>query len=319
MQKIFSPHAKAVLQALLVTFLWSTSFVLVKIGLTDIPALTFAGLRYSIAFLVLLPFALRKKRRNQLRALPPAVWWRLVLLGLLYYALTQGANFLALVYLPTATTSLLFNFTPIIVAFLSSSLLHEPPHRHQMTGVVVFLLGTIVYFLPLQIPLQEIIGLSIAAGGVLTNALSSVLGRQVNRDSGLDATSVTVISMGAGAFVLLAVGLSFQGLPELSWQSWAIILWLAVVNSAFAFPLWNHTLRSLSATESSVINNTMLVQIAILGWIFLDEALTWQELLGLGLATLGIMIVQLTKSKASSSTREDTQETVPENGSADSI
>jgi drug/metabolite transporter (DMT)-like permease len=304
MQKVFSPHTKAVLQALLVTFLWSTSFVLVKIGLTDIPALTFAGLRYTIAFLVLLPFALRRRNRNQLRSLPPTMWWKLVLLGLLYYSLTQGTNFLALVYLPTATTSLLFNFTPVIVAFLSSVLLREPPRRHQMVGVAVFLFGTIIYFYPLRIPLQEIIGLSIAAGGVVTNALSSVLGRHINRDSGLDAMSVTVISMGTGAMVLLIVGLITQGLPTLSWQNWVIILWLAIVNSSFAFTLWNHTLRSLSATESSVINNTMLVQIAVLGWIFLDEALTWPEILGLVLATLGIMIVQLVKSKPLPSSKD---------------
>jgi len=293
-------HTRAALQALLVTFLWSTSFVLVKIGLADIPALTFAGLRYTLAFVLLLPFALRQRQRKQLQSLPAAIWWRLILLGILFYSLTQGANFLALVYLPTATTSLLFNFTPVIVAFLSGALLREPPHARQMIGVVVFLLGTILYFYPLQIPLQEIIGLSIAAVGVFSNAFSSVLGRHINRDSGLDAMTVTVISMGVGAIVLLAVGLSVQGLPTLSWRNWIIILWLAVVNSAFAFTLWNHTLRILSATESSVINNTMLVQIAILGWIFLGESLTWWELLGLGLATAGIMIVQLVKSDSSS-------------------
>jgi hypothetical protein len=122
-----------------------------------------------------------------------------------------------------------------------------------MTGVVVFLLGTIAYFYPLRIALQEIIGLSIAGVGVLANTLCSVLGWHINLDSGLDATSVTVISMGVEAFLLLAVGLSVQGLLKLTWQNWAIIVWLTVVNSAFAFTLWNHTLRSLSATESSVI------------------------------------------------------------------
>ena len=40
-----SPQFKAVLQALFVTFLWSTSWVFIKFGLVDIPALTFAGLR----------------------------------------------------------------------------------------------------------------------------------------------------------------------------------------------------------------------------------------------------------------------------------
>ena len=59
-------HLTAVLQALLVTFLWATSWVLIKIGLKDIPALTFAGLRYTAAFLCLLPFALRANRRDRL-------------------------------------------------------------------------------------------------------------------------------------------------------------------------------------------------------------------------------------------------------------
>ena len=54
-----SPHAKAVLQALFVTFLWSTSWVFIKFGLTNIPVLTFAGLRYSLAFLCLLPLVLQ--------------------------------------------------------------------------------------------------------------------------------------------------------------------------------------------------------------------------------------------------------------------
>lgn len=52
-----SPHLIAILQALFVTFLWSTSWVLIKFGLVDIPALTFAGLRYGLAWLCLLPFA----------------------------------------------------------------------------------------------------------------------------------------------------------------------------------------------------------------------------------------------------------------------
>jgi drug/metabolite transporter (DMT)-like permease len=297
MQNVFSSHTKAVLQALLVTFLWSTSYVLVKVGLADIPALTFAGLRYTIAFVVLLPFALRKRQYEQMRTLPRTLWLRLILLGILFYSITQGSNFWALVYLPAATTSLLFNFTPVIVAFLSAVLLNEPTRINQMIGVTIFISGSIVYFYPMQIPFQEILGLTIAFVGVLANGLSSVLGRHINRDSGLDPSVVTVISMGIGAAVLLVVGLLVQGLPSLNWRHWAIILWLAVVNSAFAFTLWNHTLRSLSATESSVINNTMLVQIAVLAWIFLGEQLDTRELIGLVLATVGVMVFQLSRRR----------------------
>ena len=48
MLKNRSPHVRAVVQALFVTFFWSTSWVLIKFGLKDIPALPFAGLRYTL-------------------------------------------------------------------------------------------------------------------------------------------------------------------------------------------------------------------------------------------------------------------------------
>ena len=54
---------KAVLIALAVTTIWATSWIFIKIGLEDIPGLTFAGLRYSLATLFLLPFLLRKPIR----------------------------------------------------------------------------------------------------------------------------------------------------------------------------------------------------------------------------------------------------------------
>jgi drug/metabolite transporter (DMT)-like permease len=49
-------QAAAIAQALLVTFLWSTSWVLIKVGLSDLelPPLSFAGLRYLLAALILL-------------------------------------------------------------------------------------------------------------------------------------------------------------------------------------------------------------------------------------------------------------------------
>ena len=89
-------HTRAALQALFVTLLWSTSWVLIKLGLDDIPALTFAGLRYVLAFLCLLPLAWRSGQLGALRRLPRADGRRLAVLGLLYYTVTQGAQFLGL-------------------------------------------------------------------------------------------------------------------------------------------------------------------------------------------------------------------------------
>lgn len=294
---MLSPHLRAVLQALFVTFLWATSWVLIKIGLREIPALPFAGLRYSLAFLVLLPFVLRPAPRTALRGLARGAWARLFLLGLLFYALTQGAQFLALAYLPSVTVSLLLNFSTVAVALLGIVLLREQPSGLQWAGVGVALLGAIVYFYPVAFARTELLGLVVAFVAVFANAGSAVFGRSINRGGRLPALAVTAASMGAGSLALLAGGLLVQGVPRLDLGNWLIVAWLAVVNTAFAFTLWNQTLRILSAVESSIINGTMLVQIAVLAWIFLGERLTPQEILGMILVGAGALIVQFRSSR----------------------
>jgi len=46
------------------------------------------------------------------------------------------------------------------------------------------------------------------------------------------------------------------------------------------------------AVESSIINNTMLIQIALLAWVFLGESLDLVEIVGLALAAVGIFLAQ---------------------------
>jgi drug/metabolite transporter (DMT)-like permease len=302
MGKNRSPHVRAVLQALLVTFLWSTSWVLIKIGLVDIPALPFAGLRYTLAFLCLLPLAIRSGQLGTLRRLSARSWLRLILLGLLVYSVTQGAQFLSLFYLPAVTTSLLLSFTTILVALLGIVLLGERPTAAQWAGTALYLVGVLVYFYPVALPEAEVVGLAVAAVGVLANALSSILGRSVNRSGELPPMVVTVVSMGIGAVVLLVGGMAAQGVPRLDAFHWLIVLWLAVVNSAFAFTLWNVTLRTLSAVESSILNNTMLFQIGILAWLFLGEHLTVRQAAGMVLAGAGTLVVQLRRRRAAART-----------------
>lgn len=293
MFKNLSAHLGAVLQALFVTFLWSTSWVFIKFGLADIPALTFAGLRYMLAFGCLLPLLLRPHQLRSLRRLSKRDWLLLICLGLLFYTLTQGAQFLGLAYLPAITTNLLWSFTTIFVGLLGIVLLSEQPTGLQWAGTALYLVGVLIFFYPASIPTSQLFGITVALIGVLANALAAILGRYVNRRAESSPLVVTVVSMGIGAMVLLTIGLSVQGLPPLSLLNWAIIAWLAVANTAFAFTLWNHTLRTLSAMESSLINNTMMIQIPILALLFLGEQISWREGIGMVLAGIGILIVQL--------------------------
>jgi len=267
--------------------------VLIKIGLKDIPALTFAGLRYCLAFLCLLPFALRSTSREAIHRLSTRQWGLLALLGLLYYSVVQGANFLGLAYLPAASVSLIWNFTSLVVAMMGVIWLAERPGKMGWAGIAVSLIGAAVFFYPIAFPKAQEIGIMICVVGMFMNAGASTLGRYVNHQEDIPPLVVTTISMGIGAIALLLIGGLFQGIPHLGLQHWLIIAWLAVVNTAFAFTLWNHTLRILPAMESSVINSTMLIQTALLAWIFLGEGLTLQKWLGLLLAGAGVVIVQL--------------------------
>ena len=288
-----SSHLKAILLALFVTVLWSSSWVLIKFGLEDIPPLTFAGLRYTWAFLVLLPIALRSPaHRAAIRHLPRRDWLRLALLGLVFYTTTQGLAYVALVYLQAITLSLMLNFTTVAVAVLGIFWLRELPTTLQWAGVAVYLVGVVVYFTPLGAA-EPVVGLIVGGIVVAANAVSALLGREINRAGDLDPLTVTLVSMGVGSVVLLALGIAFQGLPRIDLVGWLIVGWLAVVNSALAFTLWNQTQRTLSATESSIINNTMLIQVAVLAWLFLGEQLTLREVAGLALAALGILLVQV--------------------------
>jgi len=284
----------AILLAVLVTVLWSSSFVLIKIGLKQMPALLFAGLRYFIAFIVLLPFVVfSPERMRAVRELGTRDWIRVLSLGILFYTCTQGASFIGLSLLPAVTVSLLFSFTPFIVAFSGMALLSERPAVTKWVGILLFAAGLFVYFFPLQARGGSPLGLVVVVFGVIVNAGSSVLGRSINREKRIPPLILTVLSMGFGSSLLLILGIATNGLPSFRLQEWVIIFLLAVVNTAFAFTLWNHTLRTLQALESSIINNTMLFQVAVLAWVFLGGRRSVKQDAGIAVSGAGAVLVQL--------------------------
>jgi len=293
MNNFSSPNLKAILLALFVTFLWSTSFIIIKWGLNEIPPLTFAGLRYFMAFICLFPFIFKKQNLAELKKLDLQISLKLFRLGVLFYFFTQGAQFLGLYFLPAVTVSLLLNLTPIIVAVLAIYLISETPSFLQWFGMLLFIGGILVYFYPVLFSENQILGLIIMIVGVLANALSAVLGREINRSAKINPYIVTLISTGVGSVMLLTTGIIIEGLSLPGLKGVMYVLWLAVVNTAFAFTIWNFTLRSLTAMESSIINGTMLIQIAVLAYLFLGEEISFKEGIGLALAGLGAILVQL--------------------------
>jgi len=286
------PHNKSILQALLVVFLWSTSWVFIKFGLKQISPLTFAGLRYSFAFFVLLGVLILQRKQLGKIVISRRTWLLLLLLAALLYAGAQGGQFIALAYMPSTSVNLLFSFSSVIVAIIGAAWLGERLTWHQWIGLALTLAGSWVYFFPASIPHGQMIGLIAALIALLSNSISTVVGRDINRSNQLSPLLVSLIPMGIGSGILLAVGVSIEGIPHIDLKGWVIILWLAVVNTAFAFTLWNHTLRTLTAIESSIINSTMMIWIPLLAVLILRETLTTRQVLGLVVTAVGAWIVQ---------------------------
>ncbi len=292
-----SPYSrgKAILLALFVTLLWSSSIILIKLYLVDVPPLAFTGIRYMLAFLILLPGLL--KRRGEVKQLSAFEWRCLVILGLVYYTITQGGAFLTLVHLDAITMSLLMSFTGPLVAVLGLIFLKEPVSRLQWSGMAIFLAGVLVYFLPETTIPKSVLGMGLALFTMIANSVAAVMGRGVNRSQRLDPMVVTGVSMGIGAVVLLGGVVVFQGLPKLDLVDWLLLLIIAGLNTALAFWIWNRTLQSITAMESSMINNSMLIQITLLAWIFLGESVSLIGLIGLVVAVVGLFLVNWQPAK----------------------
>ncbi len=154
--------------------------------------------------------------------------------------------------LEAASLSLVLCFTPALVATAGLVTLREKPAAVQWIGLALAVGGVLLFFSP-TFSRGDGLGFALAGFVLCANAAASLLGRSINRRRVASPIVVTAISMGVGAVLLLGVGLATQGLPKLSATGWGIVAWLAVVNTAVAFTLWNRSLRVLSAVESSTI------------------------------------------------------------------
>ncbi len=298
----------AVVQALFVTVLWSSSWVIIKFGLEEIPPIIFSGFRYVTAsvILVILIFS-NHKYRDEIIKLNQRNWIQLAVYGLIFITITQGSMYIALSLLPAITVSLVLNFTIFIVVILSALLLKEIPSVLQLIFILIGLIGVIIYFYPIDLPLNEFIGLIVVSIGVIANALASILGRGINRAKNISPIIITALSMVVGSVALLIFGLIFEGLPTLSLISIFYILWLSIVNTAFAFTLWNKTMRKLRAIDSTLINSAMLPQTVLLALVFLGEIPEILEWFGLFLLAGSMIVVQVSQAKSESTQNESSE------------
>jgi len=285
-------HLAAAFSALVVTFLWATSFLLVKFSLPFVPPVTLAAVRYLLAFLFLLAYALFVDRRRLARL----AWMTLVVIGIFNFGVSQGLQYSAMRVLPVATIALLFCLLPALQAVADTIWLRESPAFVELLGAAVTLGGVALYF-PWDGPIAWG-GLLLMAGTLIAVTIGTTLSRKVAREGSTPTLHLTLVSVGAGALSVLPVGLLSEPAPRFPLLVVGALLWLALVNTAVAWSLWNHALRTLTAFEANIVANTTVFQVGVLGWIFLGEPLSGRQILAMIIAFSGVLLAQLPTLRA---------------------
>ncbi len=290
----------AVGQSVFVTILWASSWVIIKFGLEqeNLPPLIFSGMRYTFASVILIVAIISKSEyRIATRSLGKRWWSILSLYGIVFVAITQGSQFVGLFFLDAIMVSAFLNLTPIIVLLMGAVWLRETPSRDQTLWIALGVFGAMLYFYPLDLLSQSLIGIIVVLVGVLANALSSVLGRYINKERIAPPVVITGISMAVGSSLLLITGLIIEELTTITPLAFFYISWLAIVNTAFAFTLWNRAMQTLRAVDMTIINSTMLPQIVVFSILFLGESPTPLDWVGLTLLALSVAFVQISQAR----------------------
>lgn len=284
-----SAHLLAIGEVLLAAAIWSSSFIGVKFVLPYAGALTLAGLRYFIAFLILLPLLFKFGKSGL--PLSGGQWRRFILMGVFQYTIGNGALFLALRTLSATTGSLILCLSPIPVLALSAFLLKERPTRLQLLGIVTAVGGGLVFFLPGFDP-ADLTGLGFLALAVLSFSLFPVLARGFARARTVGNIVLTTIPLGVGGGLLVIIAGFSEGIPRIPVIGWGVIMGLAIVNTVIGYLLYNHALRRLTAVEANVILNLTPLGTALIAWGTLGERLTSLRLGAIFIVIIGASLAQ---------------------------
>ncbi|MFG1942150.1 DMT family transporter [Nonomuraea sp. NPDC048826] len=287
-----SPRLIATVQAVAVCFVWSISFLITKrLYEYGVGPLTLTGLRFGLAAAVLAPlWWFRSRRGGVRRRLRPRV---VIALGIAGYAVNPAGYHLALAMADASWVGVLLAVgNTLQVLAWSAVILGERPTRVQLAAMATAVIGIWVFAWPTGGAESVVPVLSVVVGGA-GYALWVVGGRVIMREA--DPVALASACMLAGAAPTLVAGLLIEGPPRLPVVAWALIALLAVVNTACAFVVWNHTQRVLPAYESAIVNNTMTVQVALLAFAFLGDPLGVRQWAAIGVVTAAILAVQLMK------------------------
>ncbi len=266
---------------------WGSTWLAIKVGLRDLPPISFAGIRFALAALIL--FSIMAARGIRL---PWAArdWRLLAWTGFLTITINYALVFWAELHISSGLAALLNATIPLFgLPLAHRALAAEPMTSHKLWGVLLGVLGLALVFsaeLGGNGPLA-----AWASAGVVVASLAGAQAGVLIKAKGthLDPAVLAGVQMAAGSVLLLASGAALEGSPlRFDWTFSAVLslAYLTVVGSVIAFLAYYWLIRHTDVTRVLLIPLiTPLVAVG-LGVVFLGERVGWGTSLG-GAAILG--------------------------------
>ncbi len=266
---------------LLLSLIWGTTWLGIKIGLEGFPPFTFAAMRFFVAAIPL--FVLLKLRRKKL-SVKRSEWRLIAVTGLFTITVNYGLVFWGENYIPSGLTAIFYSVFPLFG--LAFAHFHLPGERMTIKKIAAVLLGilgvTLIFSNQLRLDnFDAVKGSAAIVVAALATAYSGVIIK--SKGSHLDPLVLTLGQMVVGFFPLLFLGLLLEGNPlQLQWgvKSIVALLYLAIVGSALAFVLVYWLMQRMDVTKTQLIPLGSTLVAVSLGWIFLEETLSSRTLAG---------------------------------------
>jgi drug/metabolite transporter (DMT)-like permease len=266
--------------------IWGGMYVVSKVVLDHIPAMTLLAMRLAIGAAALL-VGMRLSGAPRARR---SDWLGLALLGLLGYGVSLGAQFIGTQWSSAGHGAVLTSITPAGILVFAALLRGERITRAQVLAVGIATAGVLLVVEPprgFTLEARAFWGdlLLLLAGG--TWALYTVLCRMAAER--YPPITVTTYAMFFGIFWVLPAT-PLEG--SVAWRSLDASLWwgvgyLGVVSTAVAFYLWNKGFTMLDTATGSLFFFAQPIVGALLGWLWLGEPLSARFVLGTAVVIAG--------------------------------
>jgi drug/metabolite transporter (DMT)-like permease len=278
-----SASGRARLLLWVVPLLWSSNYLIARLGDGVIAPHLLALGRWSLAALILLPWMGRGLWAK--RAVVRREWRQLLVLGFFGMYICGAWVYLAGRSTTSTNIALIYAATPMAIVAASSLLLHERMSRAQWAGVVLALLGLL--FVIAKGDLGRLLAVQLVAGDAwITAAAASWTAYSVllkRWPSALGAGERLVAIIGGGLLVLLPTTLleaMLMPTPDLGWRAAGLVLVAAVVPGVLSYGAYSYLQRELGASRTAMMLYLAPVYGALLAWAVLGEVPGWYHLVG---------------------------------------